>query len=70
MIKEPKPLYREEHVITPGAKTIVEVHRDVIPDQLIDSLARGIAKEQKYGFRSTVPVAREIRSKIVRVTYG
>lgn len=70
MIKEPKPIYRREHAITPGAKTIVEVHKDVIPDQVIDSLARGIAREQKYGYRSNVPVAKEIRSKIVRVTYG
>ena len=70
MIKEPKPSIREEYIITPGAKTIVEVHTNVVPDQLLDSLARGVAKEIKYGYKATVPVAREIRSKLVRVTYG
>lgn len=70
MIKQPTPLYKKEHVIVPGTRTIVEVHRTVTPDQLIDSMARGAAMEVRYGYNVVSPVPKEVTWKVTRVTHG
>ena len=70
MIKQPTPLYKKEHVITPGTRTIVEVHKTVTPDQLIDSMARGAAMEVRYGYKVVSPVPKEVTRKVTRVTHG
>lgn len=70
MIKEPKPVYRKEHTIVSGTRTIVEVHKTVAPDQLIDSMARGAAMEVAYGYPIVSPVPKEVTRKVTRVSNG
>ena len=70
MIKEPKPLQKEVAINSPGTRTIVEVHKAIAPDQLIDSLARAAAMKKRYGEDELLNVPKSVVQKLTRISYG
>ena len=69
-IKDVKPDSRQSISPMQGMRTIVDSRRNLAPDHLVDTLARGYALEVKADISITKPVDRQTTEHLTKVTYG
>ena len=69
-VKDVNPKKRVKVSPVEGMRTIIDARDTMMPDHLVDALARGYALEVLSGIDITEPVTRSISTHLTKVTYG